>query len=399
MHDEAAFYGPKIDFVVQDALKRGWQLATIQLDFAMPERFDLSYVASSGAEARPIAGDCGLRPSRSRPSQHGQQRQMQKAVPQDAPAELAQRHRHAAHVEPPRLHYAQGILDTRCMKGLISIIVLLGVAGTIFVAGWIQILLPPATYAVLFSKTGAYDSRVIAPGTFAWRWERVIPGNVTLYFFAVQPTTVATPIRGQLASADTVASVLPGNADFGYQATVTVAFAVRPEALPQLVAMEGLLPESLPGWTQARGKAIAHAAFELVQRGDLAGALPNLAAVEAQVAAALAEHFPAVEIRAVRFADLRLPDLELYQRARRAYLALLEARHEARRAAALNLATERERGVAAAEQRREALQVLREYGQVLEEFPILIQFLALQSAAGRAAFIDLPAQEALEPVP
>jgi hypothetical protein len=276
----------------------------------------------------------------------------------------------------------------------------LGVAGTIFVAGWIQILLPPATYAVLFSKTGAYDSRVIAPGTFAWRWERVIPGNVTMYFFAVRPTTVATPIRGELPSAQTVASVLPGNADFGYQATVTVAFAVRPEALPQLVAMEGLLPESLPGWTQAKGEAIARAAFELVQRADLAGALPNLAAVEARVAAALAEHFPAVEIREVRFADLRLPDLELYQRARRAYLALLEARHEARRAAALNLARERERGVAAAEARREALQVLREYGRVLKEFPILIQFLALQSDAGRAAFIDLPAQEALlEPVP
>jgi threonyl-tRNA synthetase len=35
-------------------MKRGWQLATIQLDFAMPERFDLSYVSSSGAEARPV---------------------------------------------------------------------------------------------------------------------------------------------------------------------------------------------------------------------------------------------------------------------------------------------------------------------------------------------------------
>ena len=101
------------------------------------------------------------------------------------------------------------------MKGLISIIVLLGVAGTMFVAGWIQILLPAATYAVLFSKTGGYDARVIAPGTFAWRWERVIPRNVTLYYFAVQPVTVAIPIRGQLPSADTVASVLPGNVDFG----------------------------------------------------------------------------------------------------------------------------------------------------------------------------------------
>ena len=96
---------------------------------------------------------------------------------------------------------------------------------------------------------------------------------------------------------------------------------------------------------------------------------------------------------------MRLPDLELYQRARRAYLALLEARYEARRTAARNLAEERERGVAAAEARREALQVLREYGQVLKEYPILIQFLALQSDDGRASFIDLPAQEALEPLP
>jgi threonyl-tRNA synthetase len=52
---DGAFYGPKIDFVVLDALKREWQLATIQLDFgALPERFDLSYVRSDGGEARPV---------------------------------------------------------------------------------------------------------------------------------------------------------------------------------------------------------------------------------------------------------------------------------------------------------------------------------------------------------
>ena len=51
---DGAFYGPKIDFVVLDALKRGWQLATMQLDFNMPERFDLVYTASSGGEVRPV---------------------------------------------------------------------------------------------------------------------------------------------------------------------------------------------------------------------------------------------------------------------------------------------------------------------------------------------------------
>ncbi len=51
---EGAFYGPKIDFDVHDALGRSWQLATIQLDFQMPERFDLTYVDSDGCEKRPV---------------------------------------------------------------------------------------------------------------------------------------------------------------------------------------------------------------------------------------------------------------------------------------------------------------------------------------------------------
>lgn len=50
---EAAFYGPKIDFTAKDALDRSWQLATIQLDFNLPERFDLKYIAADGQPARP----------------------------------------------------------------------------------------------------------------------------------------------------------------------------------------------------------------------------------------------------------------------------------------------------------------------------------------------------------
>jgi threonyl-tRNA synthetase len=51
---EGAFYGPKIDFHVQDALKRTWQCATIQVDFAMPEQFDLTYVGPDNERHRPV---------------------------------------------------------------------------------------------------------------------------------------------------------------------------------------------------------------------------------------------------------------------------------------------------------------------------------------------------------
>lgn len=51
---EAAFYGPKIDFVAKDAIGRKWQLATIQLDFNLPERFELEYIDEEGNKQRPV---------------------------------------------------------------------------------------------------------------------------------------------------------------------------------------------------------------------------------------------------------------------------------------------------------------------------------------------------------
>ena len=49
-----AFYGPKIDFKVTDSIKREWQVATIQVDFSLPEKFDLHYSAQDGTRKRPV---------------------------------------------------------------------------------------------------------------------------------------------------------------------------------------------------------------------------------------------------------------------------------------------------------------------------------------------------------
>jgi threonyl-tRNA synthetase len=51
---DGAFYGPKIDFHVRDTMHRSWQLGTIQLDFSMPERFDLEYIGDDGKPHRPV---------------------------------------------------------------------------------------------------------------------------------------------------------------------------------------------------------------------------------------------------------------------------------------------------------------------------------------------------------
>ena len=51
---EAAFYGPKVDFVVKDVIGREWQLGTVQVDYNLPQRFDLNYIASDNAPKRPV---------------------------------------------------------------------------------------------------------------------------------------------------------------------------------------------------------------------------------------------------------------------------------------------------------------------------------------------------------
>lgn len=57
---EAAFYGPKIDFMATDAIGRQWQVATVQLDFVQPERFGLEYTTEDGSAQRPVMIHCAL---------------------------------------------------------------------------------------------------------------------------------------------------------------------------------------------------------------------------------------------------------------------------------------------------------------------------------------------------
>ena len=53
-YGEAAFYGPKLDFMVKDAIGRRWQLGTIQVDYNLPERFELEYMGSDNQKHRPV---------------------------------------------------------------------------------------------------------------------------------------------------------------------------------------------------------------------------------------------------------------------------------------------------------------------------------------------------------
>lgn len=255
---------------------------------------------------------------------------------------------------------------------LIILVILVVLAGTAFYFGWVQILLPPENYAVVFTKIGGYDDQVIRPGEFSWRWERLIPTNMTLYTFDLHPRTLEVSFEGSLPSGQLYSSILPENPDFSLSGNVTIQFGIVPESLPALVAEEKLLPEALDDFYEAKAEQISNRLMDKLKSATL----------NQQMERELAREFPDLKILSLRTETVRVPDLELYELARRSYKELVEIRDRSREEAVARMAVEQVRAENARDQERETLEALRKYGKLLNEYPILLKAMYVQKLSG-----------------
>ncbi|MBN2553183.1 MAG: hypothetical protein JXB06_10460 [Spirochaetales bacterium] len=263
---------------------------------------------------------------------------------------------------------------------LIILVILVILAGVAFYFGWVQIKLPAENYAVVFTKTGGYDQQVIPPGEFTWRWERLIPTNMTLYVFDLHPRKRDISFQGSLPSAELYSSVLPESPDFSLRGTVSVEFAVSPESLPALVAEQKLRPEDLDDFYSARAEEISDRVVETLKQID-AQAVDSLT-LSRRLEEELASEFTDLQLRALKVDLLEVPDLRLYELARSSYQDLVEVRDRSRNEAVARLAEEQVRAENARDQERASLEALREYGKLLEEYPVLLKAMAVQKLSG-----------------
>jgi hypothetical protein len=268
-------------------------------------------------------------------------------------------------------------------KALVILILIVIAAAVVFFFGWIQIRLPAGSYAVVFTKTGGYEDKVIYPGTFSWRWQRLLPTNLTLYRYELRPYSSELTVEDSLPSAALYSRVLPDNPDFAFKATVQLQFSIRPESLPELARTENLTPDALPAYYQRSSEALSRAVADRARQGRLS-IEPEAGAH--QVAAALREElereFPLLQILELRVSDLLLPDPRLYALARDSYRSLVEARDRSRNAAAAGLAREQEQ-----EARR--LESLAAYGELLNKYPVLLKAMYVQHFSGKE-LINIP---------
>lgn len=263
-------------------------------------------------------------------------------------------------------------------KAIFFLILMILLGGTGFYFGWVQITIPEHHYGVMFTKTGGYEPEAVAPGTFIWKAEKLIPTNFTLHLFDLSPVGGSMEVSGVLPSGELYAQALPDPVSFEYRLSFTISYRIDPAQLPRLVEASGLTPESLGEWYEARNAGILEAASQAAAAADTEESGPG------SFAAALKERigaqYPEIILMDAGITSFEYPDYDLYRAAKSMYLEKISALKQAETEAE---AFERQWVVS----RKAKLAVLEEYGRLLSEYPGLLQLvLAEQATEG----IDLP---------
>jgi hypothetical protein len=261
-------------------------------------------------------------------------------------------------------------------KLLLAIVILIVLAGVAFFVGWLQLRLPEHTYAVVFTKSGGWDEEVTSPGAFTWRWEALVPTNLTLHEYLIVPQDTEFNYTGELPSGSLYAAVLDPRPDFGYSIAFTISFTLDPDALPELASRQRIEPDALDAWYERITTSIATRAVALVESmastDDLALLLASVSpAIETRLIESIAPQFPEIVIHRILPKRAQLPDVDLYLVAKEQYLAVLRSRD-------LSRIEQMEETVRTDTRVEQHFQVLERYGELLSAHPVLLELFTMK---------------------
>ena len=200
-----------------------------------------------------------------------------------------------------------------------NIIVFLIAAIAVFIIGWVQFMVKPGTCGIMTSKTGGLYESPIVPGKFDWRWERLLPTNVTLNIFSTEPKEIVSSVSGELPSASSYGSLLKfvdtsATPDFTYKIELKTIFSVEPNDILELVKENKIQnQESLDAFLEQKSKLIASslAASFLDNKKSLAGKT-FLSQSEIDSYFSNKDEFNHIKIQSIELLDVHSPDLKMY---------------------------------------------------------------------------------------
>ena len=276
------------------------------------------------------------------------------------------------------------------MKKIIILLALLVIlAGVAFYFGWIQIRLRAGTYAVIFTKTGGWDEKVTEPGVFSWRWERLLPTNMEIHYFELEPYTSRLAVDGSLPSAADYREIIDPAPQFDFSVSITVSYTIKPEALPQLVSENRLTQDTTSEWFNNTNELLAARTSQFIreasERPGFASDLgTTMHGLDEALKEKLARSLPEAEIQSVVINNFQVPDMDLYHTAKELYLEFARQRKESFAAALAEITWTESR----AEQH---FTVLEEYGELITKYPMILELFSLKEGNLETILEDIDA--------
>ncbi len=262
-------------------------------------------------------------------------------------------------------------------KAIAFVVVMAAAAAAVFFVGWVQIRVPRGSHALLVSKTSGWDEALRSPGTFLWRWEALLPTNLSVYAYKVASVSKAFSASGSLPDADLYASFLNEKPSFSYAVSGKISASPSVERLPVLVRSRSLLTQaSLDSWLETETARAGSRVADLIASaaGDVefeAVLKKGGEALEKDLLARLKPEFPDLVLESVAFESSRFPDFALYAEARRLYVKYIGTKADAMSPVMKEIAESAARD----QYERESL---AKYGELLAKYPILVDFLAVR---------------------
>ena len=256
-------------------------------------------------------------------------------------------------------------------KHVISLILIIVCALAVFFIGWVEFRVPAGKCGVMVSQTGGVYRRAIRSAHFDWRWECLLPTNVRIRTFKIEPLAFTKTVSGALPSAELYANLLEGKPDFSYRFSLSLTMNISAESLPAFVKRSGAAEQNeLEQYVSGEAENLAHAVAHFVLDTEL------LEHVRSD------QRFSEFEIASVHINELHVPDTGLYNIAKSTYETYQEK---------LKATLEKTGGKQAAQAATDYLELERfsRLGRILSEYPLLIQFLSVSS--GKNVTLELPA--------
>nr|AGS52985.1 hypothetical protein [uncultured bacterium contig00030] len=262
-------------------------------------------------------------------------------------------------------------------KFFFTLLILLILGGAAFFFGWVQFAVPPGSYGVITSKTHGVDPLLVRSGEFRWLWYKLIPTNVKIAVFNLEPVHLNVNFNNTLPSGDSYASFAGiGGADFSWDLRSSISFNINPDMLVQLASQHNLSDQhALDAYIQNLAANIEVNIMRILDTNEIDNSrLENILSGnhDTELEREIAGLFPEIRDFTFTVQSAKVPDFILYRQVRLLYEEFLSKQREV---ITMGFGARAETHITA----QLKLDELERYGELLTKYPVLLDYLTLEN--------------------